>query len=115
MPEYRTDSDRVRNRAALAAAIEAVTSTNTRGHWMQVLDQVGVPAGPILTYDEVFADPHVQARGMVVEVEHPAMGRIKGLGSPVKFSATPADPTRPAPLLGQHSDEILGGDGWKPR
>lgn len=115
LPAYVTDGDRVRNRAVLAAEIEKVTMTNTRAHWMQVLDAAGVPSGPILTYDEVFADPHVQARGLVVEVEHPAMGPLKGLGAPVKFSATPADPTRPAPLLGQDTEEVLGGAGWKPR
>ncbi|MFZ5825748.1 MAG: CaiB/BaiF CoA transferase family protein [Bacillota bacterium] len=114
-PEYATDTDRVRNRKELAAEIEAVTAGNTRAHWMQLLDEAGVPSGPILTYDEVFADPHVQARGLVVEVEHPAMGRVKALGHPVKFSETPAEDARPAPLLGQHSGEILGGPGWKPR
>ncbi len=114
-PDYQTDADRVRNRAALAAEIEQVTGGNTRSHWMQVLDAAGVPCGPILTYDEVFADPHIRERGMVVEVDHPALGRMQGLGAPVKFSDTPAEVSRPAPLLGQHTEQVLSGQGWRPR
>jgi crotonobetainyl-CoA:carnitine CoA-transferase CaiB-like acyl-CoA transferase len=109
-PAYQTDTDRVQNRIQLAREIEAVTLTGTRADWMRVLDQAGVPCGPILTYEEVFADPHIQARNLVVEVEHPVMGAMKGLGAAVKLSETPADPTRPAPILGQHN-----GEGWKPR
>lgn len=114
-PEYRTDADRVRNRAALSAEIEAITAGAPREHWLELLDSVGVPCGPILSYDEVFADPHVQAREMVVTVEHPVMGSMNGLGAPVKFSRTPADVTRPAPLLGQNTGEVLGGHSWKQR
>lgn len=114
-PEYRTDADRVRNRATLSAEIEAITAEAPRQHWMELLDSVDVPCGPILSYDEVFTDPHVQAREMVVTVEHPVMGRINGLGAPVKFSLTPADVTRPAPVLGQNTGEVLGGQSWKQR
>jgi crotonobetainyl-CoA:carnitine CoA-transferase CaiB-like acyl-CoA transferase len=114
VPEYATDGGRVKHRLQLAAQLESVTQHQPRSHWMQVLDAAGVPSGPILNYGEVFDDPHVVAREMVVEVEHPAMGRVRGLGAPVKFSETPADPTRPAPLLGQHTGEVLE-TGWKPR
>ena len=67
----------------------------------------GVPAGPIHDYAQVFADPHTLAREMVVEIEHPEAGTVTALGIPVKLSATPGAIRRPAPLLGQHTDEIL--------
>lgn len=114
-PEFKTDGDRMRNRDQLAAILEEIMGQESRQHWMDLFDRAGIPCGPILGYDEVFADPHIQARSMVVEIDHPAMGQMRGLGYPVKLSQTPADPTRPAPLLGQHTDEVLGGPGWLPR
>ena len=72
-----------------------------------------MPTGPIKTVAEVLDDdPHVQAREMVVEVDHPVVGPMKTLGVPVKLSATPGAVRRPAPLLGQHTDEILAELGY---
>ena len=73
---------------------------------------LGVPAGPILTYDQVFADPHVKAREMVVDVEHPAAGHVRVLGMPFKLSATPGTVRRRAPRLGEHTDEVLREAGY---
>ena len=81
--------------------------------WIAAFQAAGVPTGPIKTVAEVLdQDPHVQARQMVVEVEHPIAGPMKTLGLPIKLSATPGGVTRAAPLLGQHTDEILAELGY---
>ena len=111
-PEYRDDTRRIRNREALAARIEAVMETRPRAHWLEKLESRGVPCGPINDYAEVMADAHVRARGLVVETEHPALGRIRTLGTPIKLSETPLTPGRPAPRLGEHTDDVLGRAGF---
>jgi formyl-CoA transferase len=104
---FATDAERVRNREALASAIEEVMSTSTRADWLARFEAAGIPSGPINDYAQVFADPQVAARDMVVEVDHPVLGRLRGLGSPVKMSATPLNSHRRAPRLGEHTDEVL--------
>src|SRR5262245_51451099 len=106
-PEFANDTVRVRNRAALVDRIERITADGTREHWIARFEGAGIPCGPINNYAEVYADPQVRARGMVVEVEHPALGRVRMPGPPVKMSETPPVADRPAPLLGQHTREIL--------
>lgn len=106
-PEFATQSLRVTNRAALADAIEAITVTATRQHWLDLLERHDVPCGPINTYAEALRDRQILARDMVQSVEHPTLGRIPTLGSPLKLSSTPPDTRRPAPLLGQHTEEVL--------
>jgi formyl-CoA transferase len=100
-------SARVRNRAALIARIESVTATEPKAHWLAAFQARGIPCGPINTYPEVFADPQVRSRQMVVELEHPTLGRMPSLGSPIKMSETPPVVQRRAPLLGEHTAEIL--------
>jgi formyl-CoA transferase len=106
-PAFVDDTNRVRNRAKLGAAIETLTIEQPRQHWLKLFDENGIPCGPINDYAQVFADPQVTARGMAVEVEHPTLGRIRTLGSPIKMSETPPRVGRPAPLLGQHTLEVL--------
>ena len=77
-----------------------------------MFDANDLPSGPINNYEQVFADPQVQARAMVVETEHPTLGRIRTLGSPIKMSATPPVVGRPAPLLGEHTREVLEELGY---
>ncbi len=113
-PEYAHATDRVKNRERLAKEIESVTTTKTRAHWLELLEKEGVPCGPILDYQEVFADPHVRERGMVQEVEHPEAGRIRVVGPAVKLSETPARVTRASPTYGQHTAEVLGELGYTP-
>jgi crotonobetainyl-CoA:carnitine CoA-transferase CaiB-like acyl-CoA transferase len=110
--EYATATDRVRNRVRLAEEIEAVTKGQPRSHWLSRLEEAGVPCGPILDYEEVFADPHVRAREMVQEMDHPAAGRIRVVGPAVKLSETPASLRRPSPRLGEHTAEVLGEIGY---
>src|SRR5262245_59869478 len=113
-PEWTTDTQfadnasRVRHREELAAQIEAITISRPREHWLALFEANDIPCGPINDYSQVFADKQVRAREMVVEVEHPALGRIRSLGSPIKMSATPPDVRRRAPLLGEHTDLVLG-------
>jgi len=112
-PEWAKETDfadnagRVAHRARLAARIEAVMTGEPRDHWLALLETHGVPCGPINTYADVMKDPHIQARELVVDTDHPTLGRIKTLGTPVKLSDTPLTPGRPAPMLGQHTDEVL--------
>ncbi len=111
-PRFATPALRVRNRQALEARLEARFATATTATWIERLETAGVPAGPVLTYDQTFADPQVRHRQMVVEVDHPRAGRMKTLGIPVKLSATPGTIRRPAPVLGQHTDEVLRDLGY---
>jgi formyl-CoA transferase len=102
------DNDaRMANRASLVAELESALSTRTTGEWVELLLDAGVPCGPIHDYAEVFADPHTRAREMEVSVEHPVEGHMSALGIPVKLSDTPGSVRRPAPLLGEHTEEVL--------
>jgi formyl-CoA transferase len=111
-PRFVDDTGRVSHREALAALIESVTVQRPREHWMALFAANGLPCGPINTYPQVFADPHVQARGMEVAIEHPTLGRLRTLGSPVKMSATPPIVNRRAPLLGEHTRDVLREAGY---
>jgi crotonobetainyl-CoA:carnitine CoA-transferase CaiB-like acyl-CoA transferase len=115
MPEFADNASRVKHRDALAARIEAVTIHQPSGYWLERLDQHDIPCGPINDYAQVFADPQVLAREMVVETEHPTLGHLRTLGSPIKLSATPPDVTRRAPRLGEHTEEILNTMGDRSR
>lgn len=107
-PRFATNADRMANRPALEAELERALAARGTHEWVDALLAAGVPAGPIHDYAEVVEDPHTKAREMVVELEHPEAGTVYGLGIPVKLSATPGSIRLPAPLLGEHNDEILG-------
>ena len=111
-PAFADNAIRVAHRDALAAQIESITVTQPRAYWLALLDANDIPCGPINDYAQVFADPQVRAREMVVETEHPTLGHLRTLGSPIKLSATPADVTRPAPQLGEHTIEVLTEAGF---
>jgi crotonobetainyl-CoA:carnitine CoA-transferase CaiB-like acyl-CoA transferase len=111
-PEFATNAARVSNRTRLAEEIEAITRAKPCAHWLELLDAHDIPCGPINDYAHVFADPQVRAREMVVESEHPSLGRIRTLGSPIKMSETPPDVGRRAPLLGEHTDQVLREAGY---
>jgi crotonobetainyl-CoA:carnitine CoA-transferase CaiB-like acyl-CoA transferase len=106
-PRFATGAERVKHRKELAALLQVRFDRETTAHWLARLEAAGVPAGPVLTYDQVFADPQVSHREMVVEVDHPVAGPSRVLGVPIKLSETPASVRHPAPTLGQHSTDIL--------
>ncbi|MBI4591594.1 MAG: CoA transferase [Candidatus Rokubacteria bacterium] len=111
-PRFATNPDRVKHRKELAALLQQRFERETTAHWLAQLEADGVPAGPILTYDRVFADPQVAQRQMAVDVDHPVAGRSRVLGVPIKFSESPATIRRPAPTVGQHTEEILRTLGY---
>ncbi len=111
-PEFATDAARTSHRQALADIIEAVTIQRPAAHWLRVLDEASVPCGPIRTYPDVFSHPQVLARGMLQEIDHRVGGRIRQIGPAVKCSQTPARIRRPAPLLGEHTAEVLQELGY---
>jgi crotonobetainyl-CoA:carnitine CoA-transferase CaiB-like acyl-CoA transferase len=106
-PRFRDNAARVANRPALAALVQEALAAATTQDWMERLDAAGIPAGPVQTYADVFADPQVVAREMVAELAHPTAGKTRTLGIPVKLSATPGALRRPAPRLGEHTEEVL--------
>ncbi|HJR61811.1 MAG TPA: CoA transferase, partial [Vicinamibacterales bacterium] len=109
---FSTDAARVGHRAGLADLIERITAGGTCADWLQRLDAAGIPCGPIHDYAQVFADPQVVEREMAVEVEHPVLGHLRTLGTPVKMSATPLNVHRRAPLLGEHTVQVLSAAGF---
>jgi crotonobetainyl-CoA:carnitine CoA-transferase CaiB-like acyl-CoA transferase len=105
-PRFRTNADRVENNDLIVSLLQAEVLKRSTADWMTALEAEGIPAGPVLHHDEVFADPQILARGMVAEVVHAKAGRQKTLGVPIKMSATQGGIRRAAPALGQHDDEI---------
>jgi formyl-CoA transferase len=111
-PRFGSDASRVAHREELAGLIESITSTHPCATWLARLDEAGIPCGPINTYADVFADPQVTAREMAVKVHHPALGDLTTIGTPIKMSETPLDPKRRAPLLGEHTEQVLREFGF---
>jgi crotonobetainyl-CoA:carnitine CoA-transferase CaiB-like acyl-CoA transferase len=107
-PRFVTNTDRMLHRDDLVVELEKTLGEADTDHWVALLLDVGVPAGPIRDYRQVLdEDPHVKARGMVQEIDHPIEGRVRVLGSPVRMSGTPARLRRHPPLLGEHTAEVL--------
>ncbi|MEO6565360.1 MAG: CoA transferase [Casimicrobiaceae bacterium] len=117
-PEWRNDARfatntaRMQNLDALVTAMNAVLVGRTRAEWIDALDAAGVPAGPVHSIGEALTHPQTLARGMVIDLVHPEAAATKSLGCPIHFSATPTRVDRPAPLLGEHSRELLREFGY---
>ena len=111
-PRFERNPLRVRNADALQEMIEAIFTTRPTAHWVEKLDAAGVPGGPVYTFDQTLADPQVQHRRMVHDIEHPKIGPMKTLGLPLKSSGDLTQIRKPAPLHGQHSEEILRALGY---
>ncbi len=109
-PRFTTNRDRVANYTTLKPLLDRCLSGQTRAHWIEVLKGVGVPCGSVRDLDEVFSDPQVRARDMLVELEHAVAGTLKMTGTPMKFSDTPGSVRTPPPLLGEHTRAVLTAD-----
>jgi formyl-CoA transferase len=106
---------RVKHREALAALLNTRLSARTTSEWVERFDAVGLPAGPVQDIATALAHPQTQARGMIVATNHPKAGAIRSLGLPIRFSEEAGASARPAPLLGEHTGEILGELGYTER
>jgi crotonobetainyl-CoA:carnitine CoA-transferase CaiB-like acyl-CoA transferase len=106
-PRFARNAERVRHRTTLVPMLAALMKARTRGDWLAALEAAKVPSGPINDLADVFADPHVQAREMTVQLPHPLAGQVNLVASPMKFSGTPVQYRRPPPLLGEHTAEVL--------
>jgi crotonobetainyl-CoA:carnitine CoA-transferase CaiB-like acyl-CoA transferase len=106
-PRFSTNTARMENLPALVSAMEAVLSQHDQSHWLQAFDRAGVPVGPVHTIGQALTHPQTLSRNMVLELDHPQAGKTRALGCPIHFSRTPTQITRPAPMLGEHTRELL--------
>ena len=104
---FRTNADRVKNRQDLIVILKPIFLTRASAEWLSALEEAGIPCGPINTLDKVFSMPQVEAREMLFEMEHSAIGKLALVGSPLKFSDSPVVYKLPPPRLGEHTDEVL--------
>ncbi|KYH36495.1 MAG: CoA transferase [Candidatus Bathyarchaeota archaeon B23] len=113
-PRFSTNPRRVENREELARILGEVFEGESGEVWLRRLQEAGVPCAPVNTVDRVVEHPQLGERGMFVEVKHPKAGRLRLTGIPVKLSETPGEIHSPPPLLGEHTEEILGWLGYSP-
>ena len=106
---FATNAARVANRQLVTDTLTPLMAQKTTAEWVEALEALKIGCGPINKLAEVFADPHVQARGCVVELDHASGEKVKVIANPVRLSATPPDYRVPPPLLGEHSEEVLSG------
>jgi crotonobetainyl-CoA:carnitine CoA-transferase CaiB-like acyl-CoA transferase len=106
-PRFATNPQRLENRTVLVPLLENILRTRSVADWLERLRAAEVPAAPVNNLDGAFAEPPVAERGMIVEYDHPDVGRVRLPGNPIKLSGAPPTPSYPAPRLGQHTDEVL--------
>jgi crotonobetainyl-CoA:carnitine CoA-transferase CaiB-like acyl-CoA transferase len=106
-PKFATNPARVAHRKELVTILEGVFVQKTRRQWLKTLTDARLPAGPVYSMEEIFTDPQVLHRQMLVKLQHPKAGPINQIGIPMKFSQTKPEIKTPPPLLGEHTDEIL--------
>ena len=113
-PRFLTGRDRMGHLDELIDLLNARFRQRTTAEWLERLEAAGIPSGPVLSIKDMLRHPQTRARDMVVAVDHPIAGRVETIGVPAKFSATPTEVSRPAPLFGQHTREVLREAGITP-
>jgi len=108
-PRFATNGKRVENRAELTRLLAEVFKKRSTREWLELLEAAGVPNGPINDIAQVFEEPQVKARGVRIELDHAAAGKLPMVASPMRFSGTPLEYRRGPPVLGEHTVEVLGG------
>ena len=111
-PRFATPAARLAHIDDLEREIETLFTTRPTAYWVAKLDAAQVPGGPVYGYDQIMNDPHIKARHMVVDIDHPRIGPMKTIGLPLKSTGELTAIRKPAPWLGQHSEEILGAIGY---
>jgi formyl-CoA transferase len=111
-PRFRSGPDRLKNRTALEEEMELVLRASPSKHWIESLDEAGVPCGPVNTYGQLFSDPQVLHRELVVHAEDPELGRVPHVRTPIRMSLNPIAVRTVAPKLGQHTDAVLSALGY---
>jgi crotonobetainyl-CoA:carnitine CoA-transferase CaiB-like acyl-CoA transferase len=111
-PRFAQSSGRIQNRIVLAQTLAPEFRKRTSAEWLGIFERAKIPAGPVLDVLQMQADPQTIAREMVVETTHSKLGPVKTLGTPVKFSGTPSGVWRGAPVLGEHTREVLRQHGF---
>ncbi|HXV25977.1 MAG TPA: CaiB/BaiF CoA-transferase family protein [Alphaproteobacteria bacterium] len=112
-PRFTDNASRMANLAALVELLSERLRARKTADWLRLLEEAGVPAGPVLSITDMHRDPQALARGMIAEAEHSRLGPVKTLGLPIRFSATPGGVRRGAPRLGEHTREVLIELGYK--
>lgn len=113
-PRFATNADRLIHCDELIPLLEEIIAAQDADHWLNLFRQAGIPCGPINFVDEILDDPHVRARGVIVELEHPAAGLVRSIANPVHLSETPVSYRLSPPMLGQHNAEVLAELGYGP-
>jgi crotonobetainyl-CoA:carnitine CoA-transferase CaiB-like acyl-CoA transferase len=104
---FVVNAERVKNREELISFLKPIFLNRTANEWLSMFENAGIPCGPINTLDKVFSTPQLNAREMLIYMEHEEIGNLRLVGSPLKFSEMPVDYKLPPPRLGEHTEEVL--------
>ncbi|HWT07953.1 MAG TPA: CoA transferase, partial [Roseomonas sp.] len=113
-PRFRTNADRVARFAETVALVQSIVATRSADDWVEFCLRIGIPCAAVNTIADMLAHPHMAARGMVMDYEHPQLGPLKTIAQPIQFDGKARHVGAPPPMLGEHSEEALAGYGFAP-